>query len=76
MRKYSVSGEKAREILRLFISDHLIKHMACRVGIENWPSEAITTWIRNYFGAKQLPHIITQAYENWMNYMPMPKVRI
>ena len=76
MRKYGVSGEKAREILRLFISDHLIKHMACRVGIENWPSEAITTWIRNYFGAKQLPHIITQAYENWMNYKPMPKVQI
>lgn len=75
-RKYSVSHEKALEILRLFISDHLIKHMACRVGIENWPSEAITTWIRNYFGAKQLPHIITQAHDNWMNHMPLPKVQI
>jgi hypothetical protein len=35
--------------------------MACRVGIENWPGEAIAKWVQNYFGAKKLPFVITEA---------------
>jgi len=65
MMKYKTDKSQAETVLYLFLRNHLITHMACRVGIENWPSEAITTWIRNYFGAKQIPYVITQAHDLW-----------
>ena len=76
MAKYKTSKDKAEMALSLYLKDHLIRHMACRVGIENWPAEAILTWIRNYFGAKQLPHVITQAHDIVMKYQEQPKVDI
>ena len=39
--------------------------MACRVGIENWPSEAIAKWVKNYFGPKKLSYVITDAHHIW-----------
>lgn len=74
--KYKVSFEKADFVLGHYLRSHLIHHMACRVGIENWPSEAITTWIKNYFGAKQLPHVITQAHDIWQDSEPQPKIKL
>jgi hypothetical protein len=53
--------------LYLYIKNHLIKHMSSRVGIENWPEEAIYTWLNYIFGAKQLPNIVTQAHDIYMN---------
>ena len=61
MKKYKVDYIVAYEILRTYIDEKLARHMACRVGIENWPSEAITKWVQNYFSAKKLPFVITEA---------------
>ena len=48
-------------MLSTYIDEKLARHMACRVGIENWPGEAITKWVQNYFNAKKLPFVITEA---------------
>lgn len=40
--------------------------MACRVGIENWPGEAIAQWIKNYFGPRKLEFVMTEAHEMWI----------
>ena len=61
MKKYKVDYIVAYEILSTYIDEKLARHMACRVGIENWPSEAITKWVQNYFSAKKLPFVITEA---------------
>lgn len=61
MKKYKVDYIVAYEILITYIDEKLARHMACRVGIENWPSEAITKWVQNYFSAKKLPFVITEA---------------
>ena len=76
MHKYKTSREVAKDALGQYLDDHLIRHMACRVGIENWPSEAIMKWIRNYFGAKQLPHVVTQAHDNLEKYLHQPNFKI
>ena len=68
-RKYKVEEAMAVEILRIYIEEHLIKHMACRVGIENWPGKDITTWLTNYFGAKKLEYVLTEAYQIWFKYI-------
>ncbi len=61
MKKYKVDYIVAYEILSTYIDEKLARHMACRVGIENWPGEAITKWVQNYFSAKKLPFVITEA---------------
>ena len=61
MKKYKVDYIVAYEILSTYIDEKLARHMACRVGIENWPSEAITKWVQNYFNAKKLPFVVTEA---------------
>ena len=61
MKKDKVDSIVAYEILSTYIDEKLARHMACRVGIENWPSEAITKWVQNYFSAKKLPFVITEA---------------
>jgi hypothetical protein len=61
MKKYKVDYIVIFEILSTYIDEKLARHMACRVGIENWPSEAITKWVQNYFSAKKLPFVITEA---------------
>ena len=48
------------------IDERLVPHMASRVGIENWPEEAILKWVKNYFGARRLPFVITEARELWL----------
>ena len=53
----------AFNVLKVYIDNHLARHMACRVGIENWPAEAIMKWVQNYFGAKKLPFVLTEAKE-------------
>lgn len=65
MQKYKVTEWKSQEVLAYYLAKHLTKHMACRVGIENWPGEAILTWLKNYFGAKRLKYVITEAHELW-----------
>lgn len=68
-RKYKVDEYKGMEVLRIYIENHLIKHMACRVGVENWPAQDINTWLRNYFGAKKLEYVLTEAQQTWNNYL-------
>lgn len=64
-RKYKVDLEVAESVLMTYLICHLTKHMACRVGIENWPSEAIAKWVKNYFGPKKLAYVITDAHHIW-----------
>ena len=68
-RKYKVDGSTAMEVLHIYIEKHLINHMACRVGVENWPDKDITTWLRNYFGAKKLEYVLTEAQQTWYDYL-------
>ena len=68
-RKYSVDYYLARNVLELFINEYLTRHMASRVGIENWENEAITKWLKFYFGAKKLPYVITLAKEVHDNFI-------
>lgn len=64
-RKYKVGLYETERVLMAYLSQHLTKHMACRVGIENWPSEAIAKWVKNYFGPKKLSYVITEAHHLW-----------
>ena len=64
-RKYKVDLTHAKSVLMTYLVYHLTKHMACRVGIENWPSEAIAKWVKNYFGPKKLSYVITDAHHIW-----------
>ena len=61
MKKYKLHYTVAYEVLSTYIDEKLARHMACRVGIENWPGEAIVKWVQNYFSAKKLPFVITEA---------------
>ncbi len=74
--KYRVVTEEADMILSMFIQDILIDHMSRRVGIENWPSEAIYTWLNYYFAADQIPKVITRAHDNLLRRRGLPKVKI
>lgn len=64
-RKYKVGLYETERVLMTYLSQHLTKHMACRVGIENWPSEAIAKWVKNFFGPKKLSYVITEAHHLW-----------
>ena len=61
--KYKEDKEGAMKALYIYVRNHLIDHMSRRVGIDNWPQEAVLTWLRNIFSAKQLPLVITQAHD-------------
>ena len=63
--KYRVSDAQAQEVLGCYLVNHLTKHMACRVGIENWPGEAIIQWVKNYFGPRKLGFVVTEAHDVW-----------
>ena len=63
--KYRVSDAQAQEVLGCYLVNHLTKHMACRVGIENWPGEAIIQWVKNYFGPRKLEFVVTEAHDVW-----------
>lgn len=62
-QKYHVTNEEAYAALCQYLFNKVEGHMARRVGIENWPGEAIDKWLRYYFAAKQLPKVITEAKE-------------
>ena len=65
-RKYHVEEWKAQEVLACYLVNHLTNHMARRVGIENWPEEAIGKWLENYFGPRKLEFVISEAHDIWM----------
>ena len=69
MKKYNVDYTVAYEVLNTYIDEKLTRHMACRVGIENWPGEAIVKWIQNYFSARKLPFVITEANQVYSRYI-------
>jgi hypothetical protein len=65
-QKYKKEANTSVEALLMLIDERLTPHMASRVGIENWPVEAVLKWVKNYFGAKRLPFVITEAHELWL----------
>ena len=65
--KYRVSTDMACCALGRFIDEKLIGHMSRRVGIENWPQEAILKWVAYYFSVKRLPIVITEIHEVYQN---------
>ena len=65
-RKYKTGEWQTKEVLACYLVNHLTIHMACRVGIENWPGEAIAQWIKNYFGPRKLEFVTTEAHEIWI----------
>ena len=69
MKKYQRDYTVAYEVLSTYIDEKLARHMACRVGIENWPGEAISKWVYNYFSAKKLPFVITEAEQVYNRYI-------
>ena len=69
MRKYKVDADKADCVLNIYINGKLAGHMARRVGIENWPREAILKWLDYYFGAKQLEKVVTDAHQTWVRHL-------
>lgn len=69
MRKYKTDKYQTEEVLSVYFEEKLTGHMARRVGIENWPKEAILKWLGYYFGIKQLPKVITEAHEVWLRYI-------
>jgi hypothetical protein len=64
-KKYNVDYNKACEVLNYYVRGKLAGHMSRRVGIENWPLNAILDWLRYYFGAKRLSQVITEVREEW-----------
>jgi hypothetical protein len=69
MRRYKVDKEMADSVLDIYINGKLAGHMARRVGIENWPREAILKWLDYYFGAKQLEKVVTDAHQTWQRHL-------
>ena len=65
MQRYKVERYTADRVLNIYIDGKLAGHMARRVGIENWPREAILKWLDYYFGAKQLEKVLTDAHQTW-----------
>lgn len=75
--KYKTGYGLTLNVLEVYLEEYLVRHMASRVGIENWESEAVTKWLRYYFGAKKLPYVITHAKQVYDNYLQkMAKQRI
>lgn len=69
MRKYKTSKDEADCALNIYIDAKLVFHMARRVGIENWPREAILKWLDYYFGAKQLEKVVIDAHQTWVRHL-------
>lgn len=64
--KYKQGFYAADEALTVLIEERIIPHMSSRLGIENWPEDAILKWLKNYFGARRLPYVVTEARELWL----------
>ena len=65
MQRYKVARDTADRVLNIYIDAKLVFHMARRVGIANWPREAILKWLDYYFGAKHLEKVVTDAHQTW-----------
>ncbi len=52
-------------VLNTYLDEKVTLHMSRRVGIENWPNDAILKWLDYFFGAKRLEKVITEAHETW-----------
>ena len=68
-KRYKLDPLMAREALRVYINRKLIDHMSRRVGIENWPAEAIGKWLKNIFGVNKLDYMLTAVKQTWDEYM-------
>ncbi len=68
MQRYRVSRDVADCVLNVYINGKLVGHMARRVGIENWPREAILKWLDYYFGARQMGKVLTDAHQTWQRH--------
>ena len=68
-QRYKVTPFMAKEVLRIYIERRLTAHMSRRVGIENWPAEAIGKWLRNIFSAKKMNYVVTEADQTWNEYI-------
>ena len=62
-RKYRVPEYVAKEDLRYYLDEKVTHHIARRVGIENWESDAILKWVVNYFSVKFMQRNITEAHD-------------
>lgn len=69
MQRYKVGRDTADRVLNIYINGKLVGHMARRVGIANWPREAILKWLDYYFGAKQLEKVLTDAHQTWERHL-------
>ena len=65
MLRYKVGRDMADRVLNIYINAKLAGHMARRVGIANWPREAILKWLDYYFAARQLEKVLTDAHQTW-----------
>lgn len=68
-KRYKLDQYMAKEALRVYIERKLKNHMSRRVGIENWPAEAIGKWLKNIFGANKLDYMMTTVKQTWDEYM-------
>lgn len=68
-KRYKLEPHLAKEALRIYINCKLIDHMSRRVGIENWPAEAISKWLKNIFGAKKIDYMLTEVKQTCDEYM-------
>ena len=62
-RKYRVPEYIAKEDLLFYLDEKVTHHIARRVGIENWESDAILKWVVNYFSVKFMQRNITEAHD-------------
>ena len=71
-RKYRVPEYVAKEDLLFYLDEKVTHHIARRVGIENWESDAILKWVMNYFSVKFMQRNITEAHELKIRRMEVP----
>lgn len=68
MKQYNTSRNEAYSVLIVYFEAKLVGHMARRVGIENWPGQAILQWLDYYFGAKRLDKVLTDVHQTWQRH--------
>ena len=64
-KEYPKKASLVDLVLDTYLGRKVAPHMSRRVGIENWPNEAILTWLDYYFGVKRLSKVVTEAHETW-----------
>lgn len=64
-KEYPLEASIVDQVLNTYLDEKVTPHMSRRVGIENWPNDAILKWLDYFFGAKRLAKVITEAHETW-----------